>query len=143
MDTDTHQRIANNILRETLPDYAKLQSGSYSVSQRTNLSTADEIDTVGHIADVDLSTLAQAFNEVEASLNEGADPEDIQLLLNVELGQKLVAGAPVLSVNTRNGATIDISRRVSEMLGQAITCSDSHPFDTGKDQIDRKSGLHQ
>ncbi|MCD2201634.1 hypothetical protein LPA44_17370 [Halobacterium sp. KA-4] len=137
VDADTRQRIANNILRETLPDYAQLQNDSRSVSQRTDLYTADEIDTVGHVADVDLSTLAQAFNEVESSLDEGTDPEDIQLLLNVELGQKLVAGAPVLSVNTRNGATIDVPRRIGEVLGQAITCSDSHPFDTGEDQIDR------
>ncbi len=137
VDTDARQRIANNILRETLPDYAQLQSDSHSVSQRTDLYTADEIDTIGHAADVNLSTLVQAFNEVEASLDEGTDPEDIQLLLNVELGQKLVAGVPVLSVNTRNGATIDVPRRVGEVLAQAITCSDSHPFDTGEDQIDR------
>jgi hypothetical protein len=137
VDTDARQRIANNILRETLPDYVQLRSDSCSVSQRTDLYTADEIDTVGHVADVDLSTLARAFNELEATLEEDTNPEDIQLLLKVELGQRLLAGAPVLSINTRNGATIDVPRRVGEVLGQAITCSDSHPFDTGEDQIDR------
>jgi len=137
VDTDARQRIANDILRETLPDFVQLKSDTHSVSHRTDLYTADEIGTVGHVADVDLSTLKKAFNEVEDSLDDPTDPEDIQLLLSVELGQKLVAGAPVLSVSTRNGTAVDVPRCVGEVLGQAVTCSDSHPFDTGEDQIDR------
>jgi hypothetical protein len=137
VDTDTRQQISNKILTEIVPDFVQLKSDRLTASRRTDLYTANEIDTVGHVTDIDLSKLKKAFDEVEDSLDDDTESEDIQLFLNVELGQKLVAGAPVLSVNTQDGAAVDVPRRVGEVLGKAISCSDSHPFNTGEDQIDR------
>lgn len=122
------QDISQEILQAAVPEFVAI-----GTSREGRLYTVDELGLKGYVSDIDLGALREACISEKDSFGE----HDMELFIDIELGEELNQGVDLVYLVPDEGDRPDLSPGFAEKLSQAIYCSPERPWRTGDFLVER------